>query len=52
MSLLPPEYARGVGETAAGKHPVQAVEAMAGIAACTEASIHYDRRFARIQVIA
>ena len=35
------------GETAAGKHPVQAVEAMAGIAACTEASIHYDRRFAR-----
>ena len=35
------------GETAAGRHPVQAVEAMAGIAACTEASIHYDRRFAR-----
>ena len=35
------------GETAAGKHPVQAVEAMADIAACTEASIHYDRRFAR-----
>ena len=35
------------GETAAGKHPVQAVEAMASIAEHTEASIHYDRRFAR-----
>ncbi len=32
------------GETAAGKHPVQAVEAMARIAAYTEASINYEKR--------
>ena len=37
------------GETAAGRHPVQAVEAMASIAVCTEESIHYDRRFMRAE---
>ncbi len=37
------------GETAAGRHPVQAVEAMASIAVCTEESIHYDRRFTRTE---
>ncbi len=33
------------GETAAGKFPVQAVEAMARIAAETEQNIHYEKRF-------
>lgn len=32
------------GETAAGKHPVQAVEAMARIASYTEAGIPYEKR--------
>lgn len=34
------------GETAAGKYPVQAVEAMARIAECTENNIDYKTRFA------
>lgn len=34
------------GETAAGKHPVEAVEAMAKIAERTERSINYEKRFA------
>lgn len=34
------------GETAAGKYPVQAVEAMARIAECTENNIDYEKRFA------
>ncbi len=33
------------GETAAGKYPVQAVQAMARIAEQTERNIHYERRF-------
>ncbi len=33
------------GETAAGKHPVQAVQTMAKIAETTEASINYKKRF-------
>jgi pyruvate kinase len=33
------------GETAAGKYPVEAVEAMAKIARHTEKNIHYDKRF-------
>lgn len=33
------------GETAAGKHPVEAVEAMAKIAEQTEENIHYVHRF-------
>ena len=33
------------GETAAGKHPVLAVEAMARIAESTEKNIHYKKRF-------
>jgi len=33
------------GETAAGKHPVQAVETMASIAEYTENNIHYAKRF-------
>ena len=33
------------GETAAGKYPVQAVEAMARIAECTENNIDYKTRF-------
>lgn len=33
------------GETAAGKYPVEAVEAMARIAAQTEQNIHYKKRF-------
>ena len=33
------------GETAAGKHPVEAVATMAKIVEETENSIHYDRRF-------
>lgn len=37
------------GETAAGKHPVQAVEAMARIACYAEQSIHYDRRFGKAE---
>ena len=34
------------GETAAGKHPVEAVAAMAKIAEQTEKNIHYEKRFA------
>ena len=34
------------GETAAGKHPVEAVAAMAKIAERTEKNIHYEKRFA------
>lgn len=33
------------GETAAGKYPVEAVEAMAKIAETTENNIHYEKRF-------
>ncbi len=33
------------GETAAGKHPVEAVEAMSRIAEQTEQNIHYAKRF-------
>ncbi len=33
------------GETAAGKYPIQAVEAMAKIAETTEANINYKKRF-------
>ena len=33
------------GETAAGKYPVETVEAMARITAETEQNIHYDKRF-------
>ncbi len=33
------------GETAAGKYPVEAVEAMAKITSETEQNIHYDKRF-------
>ena len=33
------------GETAAGKHPIQAVETMAKIAETTEANIDYKKRF-------
>ena len=33
------------GETAAGKHPVEAVEAMARIAEQTEKNINYKKRF-------
>ncbi len=33
------------GETAAGKHPTQAVETMSRIAEETERNIHYDKRF-------
>ena len=32
------------GETAAGKHPVEAVKTMSRIAECTEADIDYDKR--------
>lgn len=35
------------GETAAGKYPVESVEAMAKIAENTEQNIHYSRRFLR-----
>ena len=37
------------GETAAGKYPVEAVEAMAKIARHTEKNIHYDKRFKNAQ---
>ena len=37
------------GETAAGNYPVEAVEAMAGIAMEAEKSIHYNDRFKRHQ---
>ena len=33
------------GETAAGEHPVLAVETMSRIATCTERGIHYEKRF-------
>ena len=33
------------GETAVGKHPALTVETMARIAAQTEKSIHYEKRF-------
>ncbi len=33
------------GETAAGKYPIKAVEAMAKIAAETEQNIHYEKRY-------
>jgi len=33
------------GETAAGKHPVQAVEVMARVTEKTEEGIHYEKRF-------
>lgn len=33
------------GETAAGKYPVEAVQAMARIAESTEKNIHYEKRF-------
>ncbi len=35
------------GETAAGKHPVEAVETMSRIAEETERNIHYDKRFSK-----
>ena len=37
------------GETAAGKYPVQTVEAMARIAEHTEKNIHYNKRFQRAE---
>ena len=39
------------GETAAGKHPVEAVKAMAKIAENTEQNIHYKKRFNRSEFI-
>lgn len=39
------------GETAAGKHPVEAVKAMAKIAENTEQNIHYKKRFNRAEFI-
>ncbi len=39
------------GETAAGKHPVLAVETMARIAEYTESSIHYNKRFKKTDFI-
>lgn len=39
------------GETAAGKHPVEAVQAMAKIAENTEQNIHYKKRFIRSEFI-
>lgn len=37
------------GETAAGKYPVQSVEAMSKIAETAESNIHYDKRFRRAE---
>lgn len=39
------------GETAAGRHPVEAVRAMAKIAEKTEESIHYKKRFVSSEFI-